>query len=113
MAEADLESVIRQTAKAQNKALMEAAKKRHGQLMAKAASAKDKEAKARLKLHGQKHHGARDRDRQTIAEFRRERRRQLCAGDQEGAGSAAGQEAREDEGRLILRSRLQRCAAIP
>ena len=50
MAEADLESVIRQTAKAQNKALMEAAKKRHGQLMAKAASAKDKEAKARLKL---------------------------------------------------------------
>ena len=50
MADADLESVIRQTAKAQNKALMEAAKKRHGQLMAKAASAKDKEAKARFKL---------------------------------------------------------------
>lgn len=50
MAEADLESVIRQTAKTQNKALMEAAKKRHGQLMAKAASAKDKEAKARFKL---------------------------------------------------------------
>ena len=50
MAEADLESVIRQTAKAQNKALMEAAKKKHGQLMAKAASAKDKEAKARFKL---------------------------------------------------------------
>jgi hypothetical protein len=50
MAEADLESVIRQTAKAQHKALMEAAKKRHGQLMAKAASAKDKEAKARFKL---------------------------------------------------------------
>jgi hypothetical protein len=50
MAEADLENVIRQTAKAQNKALMEAAKQRHGQLMAKAASAKDKEAKARFKL---------------------------------------------------------------
>jgi hypothetical protein len=50
MAEADLESVIRQTAKAQNKVLMEAAKKRHGQLMAKAASAKDKEAKARFKM---------------------------------------------------------------
>jgi|SRR5215207_8382778 hypothetical protein len=50
MAEADLESVIRQTAKAQHKALMEAAKKRHGQLMAKAVSAKDKEAKARFKL---------------------------------------------------------------
>ena len=50
MAEADLVSVIRQTAKAQNKALMEAAKKKHGQLMAKAASAKDKEAKARFKM---------------------------------------------------------------
>lgn len=50
MAEADLVSVIRQTAKAQNKVLLEAAKKRHGQLMAKAASAKDKEAKAQLKL---------------------------------------------------------------
>jgi hypothetical protein len=50
MAEADLETVIRQTAKAQNKTLMEAARKRHGQLMAKAASAKDKEARARFKL---------------------------------------------------------------
>jgi len=50
MAEADLEKIVRQTAVAQNKALMEAAKKRHGQLMAKAASAKDKEAKARFKL---------------------------------------------------------------
>ena len=50
MAEADLEDVIRQTAKAQNKALMETAKKRHGRLMARAASARDKEAKARFKL---------------------------------------------------------------
>ena len=50
MAEANLESVIRQTAKAQNKALMDAAKKQHSQLMAKAGSAKDKEAKARFKL---------------------------------------------------------------
>jgi hypothetical protein len=50
MAEANLESLIRQTAKAQNKALMDAAKKQHGQLMAKAASAKDKEARARFKL---------------------------------------------------------------
>ena len=50
MAEADLESVIRQTAKAQNKALLEAAKKKHSQLMAKAAGAKDKEAKARFKM---------------------------------------------------------------
>ena len=50
MAEADLVAVIRQTAKAQGKAVMDAAKKRHGQLMAKAASTKDKEARARLKL---------------------------------------------------------------
>ena len=50
MAEADLDSVIRQLAKIQNKSLMAAAKKRRGQYMAKAATAKDKEAKARLKL---------------------------------------------------------------
>lgn len=50
MAEADLDTIIRQLAKAQNKSLMAAAKKRRGQYMAKAASAKDKEAKARLKL---------------------------------------------------------------
>jgi hypothetical protein len=50
MAEADLDVVIRQIAKAQNKSLMTAAKKRHDQYMAKAAKARDKEAKARLKL---------------------------------------------------------------
>ena len=50
MAEADLDTVIRQLAKIQNKSLMAAAKKRRGQYMAKAASAKDKEAKARFKL---------------------------------------------------------------
>jgi hypothetical protein len=50
MAEADLDAVIRQISKAQNKSLIAAAKKRHGQYMAKAAKAKDKEAKARLKL---------------------------------------------------------------
>ena len=53
MAEADLDTVIRQLAKAQNKSLIAAAKKRHGQYMAKAASAKDKEAKARFKLLAQ------------------------------------------------------------
>jgi hypothetical protein len=50
MAEADLDAVIRQLAKAQNKSLIAAAKKRQGMYMAKAASAKDKEAKARFKL---------------------------------------------------------------
>ncbi|MBR1143903.1 hypothetical protein [Bradyrhizobium sp. AUGA SZCCT0431] len=53
MAEADLDAVIRQLAKAQNKSLMAAAKKRQGLFMAKAASAKDKEAKARFKLLAQ------------------------------------------------------------
>jgi|SRR5690348_9129660 hypothetical protein len=51
MAEADLDVVIRQSAKAQHKSLLAAAKKRHAALMARAAKAKDKEARARLKLH--------------------------------------------------------------
>ena len=50
MAEADLDAVIRQLAKQQNKGLMAAAKKRQAQYMAKAASARDKDAKARFKL---------------------------------------------------------------
>jgi hypothetical protein len=50
MAEADLDAVIRQLAKAQNKSLMGAAKKRSAQYMAKAAKAKDKDARTRLKL---------------------------------------------------------------
>ena len=50
MPSADLDAVIRQLAKAQNKSLMGAAKKRSAFYMAKAAKAKDKEAKTRLKL---------------------------------------------------------------
>jgi hypothetical protein len=49
LAEADLEVVIRSLAKQPNKSLMEAAKKRHDRFMAMAASAGDKEAKARYK----------------------------------------------------------------
>jgi hypothetical protein len=49
MAETDLDAVIRSTGKKQNKALMEAARKRHARLMAMAAKAKDKAAKDRLK----------------------------------------------------------------
>jgi hypothetical protein len=49
LAEADLDVVIRSIAKAPNKSLMQAAKKRHDRFMAMAASAKDKEAKARYK----------------------------------------------------------------
>jgi hypothetical protein len=50
MAKADLDAVIRQLAKAQNKSLMGAARKRSDLYMAKAAKARDKEAKARFKL---------------------------------------------------------------
>ena len=53
MAEADLDTIIRQLAKAQNRSLMAAAKTRHGLFMAKAALAKDKEGKARFKLLAQ------------------------------------------------------------
>jgi predicted component of type VI protein secretion system len=50
MAEADLDAVIRQIAKAQNKSLMSAARKRSALYLAKAAKASDKEAKTRFKL---------------------------------------------------------------
>ena len=50
MAEADLDAIIRQLAKAQTRSLMAAAKKRQGHYKAKAAAATDKEAKARFKL---------------------------------------------------------------
>jgi hypothetical protein len=50
MAEADLDVVIRQIAKAQNKSLMAAVKKRRDQIMARAAKARDKETRQQFKL---------------------------------------------------------------
>ena len=50
MAEADLDVVIRQIAKAQNKALMAAVKKRRDRIMAQAAKAKDKESRNKFRL---------------------------------------------------------------
>src|SRR4029078_5300525 len=50
MAEADLALVIRQIAKAQNKSLMAAVKKRRGQIMARAAKAKDKASRDQFPL---------------------------------------------------------------
>jgi hypothetical protein len=50
MAEADLDVVIRQIAKAQNKSLMAAVKKRRDQIMARAAKAKNKEARDQFRL---------------------------------------------------------------
>jgi hypothetical protein len=49
MAEADIDIVIRQTAKAQNKNLMAVIKKRRDQIMARAAKAKDKESRDQLR----------------------------------------------------------------
>ena len=49
MAEADLDAVIRQTAKAQTKAVMAAARKRQAVWVARAVKAKDKETKARFR----------------------------------------------------------------
>lgn len=50
MAESDLDVVIRQIAKAQNKALMAAVKKRRDRIMAQAAKAKDKESRDKFRL---------------------------------------------------------------
>lgn len=50
MAEADLDVVIRQIAKAQNKSLMAAVKKRRGQIMARAAKAKGRGSRDQLRF---------------------------------------------------------------
>jgi hypothetical protein len=52
MAEADLDAVIREIAKKQNKVLMDAAKKRRDLYMARAGKAGDKATRDRLKLIG-------------------------------------------------------------
>ena len=54
MAEADLDVVIRSTAKKQIKVLVDAAKKRHARLMGQAAKAKDKDAKEHCKQFAKK-----------------------------------------------------------
>lgn len=50
MAESDLDIVIRQMAKAQNRSLMAAVKKRRNQIMARAAKAKDGELRNQLRV---------------------------------------------------------------
>ena len=50
MAESDLDVVIRQIAKAQNKTLKAAVKKRRDRIMAQAAKAKDKETRDKFRL---------------------------------------------------------------
>jgi hypothetical protein len=75
MAEADLDVVIRQTAKAQNKSLMAAIKKRRDQIMARAAKAKDRESRDQLRLM------ARSTMELGAAKLSGYRRRRLCARD--------------------------------
>ncbi|BAM91594.1 hypothetical protein S58_56170 [Bradyrhizobium oligotrophicum S58] len=50
MADADLDAVIRQLAKQQNKAILSAAKKRRDRFNGMAVKAKDKDAKERFKM---------------------------------------------------------------
>ena len=50
MADPDLDAVIRQIAKAQGKSLTAAIRKRRDQIMARAAKAKDKQARDQLRL---------------------------------------------------------------
>lgn len=50
MAEADLDAVIRQTARTQTKAVLSAARKRQAVWVARATKAKDKDAKARFRF---------------------------------------------------------------
>ena len=50
MAETDLDTVIRQIAKAQHKSLMAAVKKRRDQIMARAAKARDGDSRDQLRL---------------------------------------------------------------
>jgi hypothetical protein len=50
MAEADLDIIIRQIARLQNKTLTAAIKKRRDQIMARAAKAKDKQGRDQLRL---------------------------------------------------------------
>jgi hypothetical protein len=50
MAEADLDVIIRQIAKAQSRSLTAAIKKRRDRIMARAAKAKDKQARDQLRL---------------------------------------------------------------
>src|SRR3954463_3178302 len=52
MAEADLDIFIRQIAKAQNKSLMTAVKKRRDQIMVRAAKAKAKKSREHFRLIG-------------------------------------------------------------
>ena len=96
MAEADLDAVIRQIAKAQNKSLMAAVKKRRDQIMARAAKAKDKDAKDQLK-HLAKSAMLHRRCRgEAAAELGRKHRRQLRTRDQVCRGGLeAGKETFE------------------
>ena len=89
MAEADLDGVIRQLAKQQNKALMAAAKGRRDRYLGLAAKAKNKETREKFKQIAKNTMLQGAADRQAIADFRRQRRRQLRKVDATGGGSPA------------------------
>ena len=80
MAEADLDVTIRQIAKAQHRSLIGAAKKRHAELMARAAKAKDKARQGAVQADRQKHHAQCHGHREAAANLGGKRRRQRTHG---------------------------------
>jgi len=104
MAEADLDIVIRQLAKQQNKGLMTAVKRRRDRYVSLAAKAKDKDTKEKYRqiaknimLH---------RRRQAAADFRRQRRGQLREIDAKRGRGPARQEGGQEDKSLIQPSAL-------
>ena len=67
MAEADLEAVIRQIAKAQNKALMAAAKQRHDRFMIRGCRRQEQRSQDAVQANRKKHRAVRRVDREAIA----------------------------------------------
>ena len=107
MAEADLDVVIRQIAKTQNKSLMAAVKKRRDQIMARAAKAKDKETRDQFRLIAKSTMllgTAAAKRLQNSAENTADSYARAIRNAAEEAGGCEGSEkARQEEGRLKRR----------
>ncbi len=97
MANGDLDVVIRQLAKQQNKGLLAAAKKQRNRYASLAAKAKDKPAKDRYRQLAKDMMEHAYRRGAAAADLGRQRRRQFCEIDAAG-GSRAGREGRGGEG---------------
>jgi len=96
MAEADLDVVIRQIAKAQTRSLIGAAKKRRDQYLARAAKATNKEPR-RNSADRQEHHAAWHGHGEAVCRIRRTPAA-VTARASEGGGRISGEEAGQGEG---------------